>query len=445
MAKLWAHQEAVLVHLVVGNWLLLWEPGVGKTAVLIVAGGIVGGRQLWITLAVLIPQTLAEIRRWRPAATVQHVRTGRDRVRPDADIVIVSYDLMRRPPIWRQLYALTWDSAVADEGHALGHSSSIRTRAFYGARADSPGALHRKCERVWIATGTPVLNSPDELHPHLSRLFPRLIPDLLRKADFLDRFCITATRPFGTVIVGARNLPELREVLAGCASQLRLRDTTDLPPLLSDIVHIEITPEHRAALDAALTPEQRQELHIVLTQIKGGDEAAWQRLNAMLPALASVRRVLALAKAQAAVDLVTTELSGGTDRIVLFGLHQAAMRYVVDKCRNHGVVTLTGDTPSHLRDGLIKQFTSGGARLLVASVRVAGFGLNLQAARRCIFLETDWTPAGFDQAVARLYRAGQTRPVHASLLAVANSIDTRVAEVIRRKRTIIKELTGGLA
>ena len=52
-------------------------------------------------------------------------------------------------------------------------------------------------------------------------------------------------------------------------------------------------------------------------------------------------------------------------------------------------------------------------------VRVAGFGLNLQSARRAIFLETDWTSASIDQAIARLYRAGQTRPVRISILTVA--------------------------
>jgi SNF2 family DNA or RNA helicase len=93
----------------------------------------------------------------------------------------------------------------------------------------------------------------------------------------------------------------------------------------------------------------------------------------------------------------------------------------------------------------LRAFTSGHARVLVASTRVAGFGLNLQAARRALFLETDWTPAAVDQAIARLYRAGQQRPVHVSMLAVANSIDARVAEVIRRKRTTIDQLLGAAA
>jgi SNF2 family DNA or RNA helicase len=445
VVSLWAHQRAVLTDLAIGHYLLLWEPGVGKTAALVVAGGIVGGRQLWLSPAVIIPQSIEEIRRWRPGVKIQHIRTGRDRLDRSADVVILSYDLMRRVEIWRQLISVTWASAVADEGHAFGHSSAVRTRAFYGARADSPGALFRHCERVWIATGTPVLNHPDELHGHLSRLMPRLIPGLLRKQDFTDHYCVTINKSFGPVVVGARNLPELRRVLAVCASRLTLADVTDLPALLVDQIPVEISARDRAAIEATMTEDQRHELHVVVTQIEGGDESKWQRLQAMLLPLASTRRVTAMAKAQACVDLVRSELDGGADRIVVFGVHVEALKFVAEACARHEARLLNGSTSPADRERHLRAFTSGHARVLVASSRVAGYGLNLQAARRALFLETDWTPAGVDQAIARLYRAGQQRPVHVSMLAVANSIDGRVAEVIRRKRTTIDQLLGEAA
>lgn len=443
--ELWPHQTAVLTSLVLGHWLLLWAPGTGKTAALIIAGGIVGGRQLWLCPAVLIAQTVSEIRRWRPGATIQILTTGREAVHDDRDIVIMSYDLMRRPATWRQLYAIQWDSCVCDEGHVLGHGGSIRTRAFYGARENSPGALFRRCDRVWIATGTPVLNSPDELWTHLSRLFPHLLGEIRTKNDFLDRYCILAHKQWGLVVVGGRNLPELGALLGSAASRLNLEDVTDLPRLTVDRIDLEIGKRDRAAIEAAMTQAQSRELNIVLTQIEGGDDAAWQRLQAMLLPLASMRRVTAFAKAQSAVDIIKAELTGGTDRVVLFGLHLDALKYVTEHTAAFRPVLLIGDTRPDVRDTRIRQFTDGDSRLLIASVRLAGFGLNLQAARRCFFLETDWTPAAFDQAVARLYRAGQKRPVHASSLVVSRSVDARVADVIWRKRRVINEIMGAVA
>ena len=437
---LWAHQRAVIPALVKGHFLLLWDMGTGKTAALIRAGAVVGGRQLWVTHAVLIPQTLADIAVWRPGVRVQRIVSGQSVVDPNADIVIVSYDLMRRVEIWKQLYRLQWDSIVADEGHALGHGSTARTRAFYGATIYSKGALFTRSDRVWIATGTPVLNSPDELHPHLSRLFPNLIPGFVHKQRFLERFCVTIQKTFGPVIVGARNTQELRDILAKCASRIKLSDVTDLPPLTVDTLPVEISASDRRAIEQTMTDEQRAELNVVLTQLEGGDEAAWQRLQAMLLPLASTRRVLALAKSRAAVDLIKSEIDGGADRIVLFGVHVTALASIADACRGMGARLLMGETPPWMRTGALAAFEVGNAKVLVASVRVAGFGLNLQSARRAIFLETDWTAASIDQAIARLYRAGQTRPVRVSILAVADSIDARVADIVRRKRRIVTEL-----
>jgi SNF2 family DNA or RNA helicase len=441
---LWAHQRAVIPALVKGHFLLLWDMGTGKTAALIRAGAVVGGRQLWVTHAVLIPQTMADIAVWRPGVRVQRIVTGQSVVDPNADIVIVSYDLMRRVEIWKQLFHLHWESMVCDEGHALGHGSTARTRAFYGATIHSKGALFTRSGRVWIATGTPVLNSPDELHPHLSRLFPNLISDHVHKAHFLERYCVTIQKTFGPVIVGARNVDELRAILSKCASRIKLSDVTDLPPLTVDTLPVEISASDRRAIEQTMTDEQRAELNVVLTQLERTDgdaaEASWQRLQAMLLPLASTRRVLALAKSRAAVDLIKSEIDGGADRIVLFGVHVTALASIADACRGMGARLLMGETPPWMRTGALAAFAVGNAKVLVASVRVAGFGLNLQSARRAIFLETDWTAASIDQAIARLYRAGQTRPVRVSILTVADSIDARVADIVRRKRRIVTEL-----
>jgi SNF2 family DNA or RNA helicase len=76
---------------------------------------------------------------------------------------------------------------------------------------------------------------------------------------------------------------------------------------------------------------------------------------------------------------------------------------------------------------------------------VAGHGLNLQCCRRVLLLETAWTPADVDQAIGRFMRAGQTRPVHASILAIARSVDARVAAVLRRKKYLVDEIMKGAA
>jgi SNF2 family DNA or RNA helicase len=439
---LWGHQLKILARLLAGHWLLLWDMGVGKTAALIAAGEQVGGRQLWLSPAAIIAQTAQEIARWRPKAKVQIVASGKSSLMPDADVVICSYDLMRTKGIWRQLFAMRWASCVCDEGHALGHTTAIRTKAFYGARRDSPGALFRCCDRVWVATGTPIMNYPDELWPHISRLFPHLVADLVHQRDWVARFCVTRQTAYGQQIIGGRNLGELAQMLATCASRLALTDVVDIPPLIVNSIPVEISREQRAEMNSALPPERLAEIEIILDQIEGGDAAAWARLQAMMLPLASVRRVTALAKAPACVALAATELLGGADRIAIFGSHIDGLRYVARGLEQFGCGLMIGETSDTQREAARRDFISGRNRVLVANTSVAGFGLNLQAARRCILLDCPWTPSALDQAIARLHRAGQTRPVHASLLSVARSIDERVTTILSEKRRIITQIVG---
>lgn len=442
--RLWPHQSVVQPILLRGHHLLLWSMGVGKTAALIMAGQAAGGPQLWITLGMLVSQAEQELRLWRPSARVQVIRTGKDILDPTADVVIVSYDLMRTIPVWKQLYARRWASCVCDEGHALAHGKAVRTRAFYGARVNSPGALFLRCDRVWVATGTIVMNSPDELWPHLSRLFHHLLPSHVRKMqDFLDHFCILKTHPYGVRVVGGRNLRELAAILQECSSRLTLEDVVDLPPLRVATVPLEISIDNRRAMAAALTEDQQREIEIVLTEIEGGRAAAWQRLQAMLLPLASMRRVTALAKAPAAVQLIQAEISGGADRIVVFGNHVDALYYIHQHLAQIASCIITGATTLPQRDRALRDFEAGDCKVLICNTSIGGFGLNLQHACRCIMLDLPWTPSALDQAVARLHRAGQRRSVHVSLLAVSRSVDARVAEVLRNKRHIVDEIILG--
>ena len=439
---LWPHQEAAVPDLLAGHHLLLWSMGTGKTAALIRAGQRAGGRQLWVTLGMLIAQTEREFHRFRPGASIQIVRTGKDNISTTADVVIVSYDLMRTIPVWRQLFKLRWASCVADEGHALAHGQAVRTRAFYGARQSSPGALYLRCDRVWIATGTPILNSPDELWTHLSRLAPHLLPEHVKtRQHFLDEFCVVQMKTFGPVVVGGRNLGQLSSILKCCSSRLRLEDVTTLPELTVATLPVEVTAADRRAMDAALTDAQLAEIKVILTEIEGGSEAAWQRLQAMMLPLASMRRVTALAKAPGCVEAIRAELDGGADRIVVFGSHIDALKYIHKYSRDTRLII--GETTQVQRDMALAAFEQGIARVLVCNTSVGGFGLNLQHSARCFMLDLPWTPAGLDQAIARLHRAGQRRHVHVSLLAVARSIDERVATILQRKRRLISEIVEG--
>ncbi len=81
---------------------------------------------------------------------------------------------------------------------------------------------------------------------------------------------------------------------------------------------------------------------------------------------------------------------------------------------------------------------------ILVQIVAGGAGLNLQHCNRVVFLSSHWNPAVVDQAVARAYRMGQTRPVTVHHFLMASGDDRNVDRVMMRihgtKRRMIAEI-----
>lgn len=443
--QLWDHQAQEVPLLLEGHRALWWEPGTGKTAPLAVAGRDTGLAQLWLTLSQggMLPletgRKIADVRGDKPR--VQVVTTGSVQIDSRADVVVCSYSLVTRKPIWQQLARRQWGSLVLDEAHALANTGSDRTRAVYGAKRDSAGALYRSAGLVWPATGTPVLNNPMDLWPHVSRLWPDIA--LPTKQAWEDEYCVTRRTDYGMQVVGGRNLEQLQAQLTRHSSRYLLTDVArDLPGLTIDEMEVEVTPADRRAIEAEMSPEQLRELAAVLAEIEGGDAAMEARLQALMLPLAGVRRVTALMKAKPVASRVADELRGGLDRVIVFGIHRDALAQACQLLQLFGAALLNGDTPARDRQRHLAAFEAGTCRALIMNTQVGGTGLDLQHCRRQVFLEANWAPGANQQPIARCYRAGQRRPVHVSFAAIRRSVDQTVQQVLLRKQRIINAILG---
>ena len=69
-------------------------------------------------------------------------------------------------------------------------------------------------------------------------------------------------------------------------------------------------------------------------------------------------------------------------------------------------------------------------QVVVCSLTAAGVGLNLQVASNVVLAELSWTDAEQTQAIDRVHRIGQDEPVTAWRIIAAQTIDTRIAELI---------------
>jgi superfamily II DNA/RNA helicase len=90
----------------------------------------------------------------------------------------------------------------------------------------------------------------------------------------------------------------------------------------------------------------------------------------------------------------------------------------------------------------VREFTSGGATLLLAT-DAASEGLNLHHRSRLVInLELPWTPLRLEQRVGRVERIGQTRPVHdVRLVARDTSEEHIVSRLVERHSRALRELS----
>lgn len=90
---------------------------------------------------------------------------------------------------------------------------------------------------------------------------------------------------------------------------------------------------------------------------------------------------------------------------------------------------LDGSTPNTMRDKLVVEFNTlpvTANSVFLLSAKSGGVGLNLIGASRLVLFDNDWNPAVDLQAMARIHRDGQKRPVFIYRLMTTGCIDEKI-------------------
>ena len=82
-------------------------------------------------------------------------------------------------------------------------------------------------------------------------------------------------------------------------------------------------------------------------------------------------------------------------------------------------------------------------QVIVCSLTAAGVGINLQVSSNVVLAELSWTAAEQTQAIDRVHRIGQDQPVTAWRILAAQTVDTRVAELIDAKAGLAARALDG--
>lgn len=408
--------------------LLADEQRVGKTAAAIRACDYVMARKiLVVTTASARAQWGREFREWGFPRDVQVVFKSSERIRPEADIVVVAWSMIGT--LHEKFWGKWFDVIILDESHAAKNPAAKRTRAIYDG--DEADGLFRRADHVWCLSGTPIPNSPADAWPMLNALAPDRLGGMDYDA-FIARYCVVKPTRYGNtvrdVIKGGKNLDELNERVKGFWLRRTQKDVGIKPPIFSVFAltvdklppELREDPEAQAVLDAFETGETKSlEMH-----------------------LGPIRRLTGHMKAHAVVAAAKELLEDGQiDKLVLMAWHVDVLDILWTGLAEFGVTGIDGRTGAMVRASAVKQFKkANGPRVFVGQITAAGEAIDLSAAAELWFVESSFTPKDMSQAAMRITNHSQKRQALVRVCALAGSIDEALQAILTRKVASIRQL-----
>jgi len=265
------------------------------------------------------------------------------------------------------------------------------------------GLVHNT-ERMYLLTGTPVLNRPIELFTAMSVLASRALKPYDNWYRYVYRFCGAYKDRMGRLHVnGATNLPDLKKRLEKFMIR-RLADDT-LPEVTYTDVELDV--------DICISEQDP---------------------------VATRRRETGLQKVPQAVSFIKDILEE-VDKVVIIFYHREVVVNLAEELIKYGTLVVMGGMSAEMKDIAIQDFYNSRRRVFFLQINCAEGLDGLQHnAHVGIFVEQEWSPSIAKQAVGRLHRSGQSHPVLIYNLITTNSLDERIEEVLDRKEKIIGEL-----
>jgi SNF2 family DNA or RNA helicase len=405
------------------------EMGLGKTLQVIgaIADPLVPGDEPVLVVAPgsLLENWTREFGKFAPQIrTMKHHgpgRTGRPADLKKFDVVITSYDTVVRDN--SMFMMINWSILVCDEAQYIKNTDSLRARSVKKLRRSSAIAV----------TGTPVENRLTDLWSITDLVLPgylgtagefqKKFEDDLDGATSLERLAspIMLRRRVSEV---AKDLPERIDI-----PQVIQLDEDEATAY--DTIREEIAAEFGAS--ATLVALIRLRMFcthpwLVKGSARTGDPAVFSKYARL-------------------VDILDEIFQTGEKAILFTAYIEMTDILVADIASRFAVFTahIDGRVPIDARQPVIDRFSEEkGPALLVLNPRAGGAGLNITAANHVIHYTLEWNPALEDQASARAYRRGQTRPVTVHRLFCGDTVEEVVDDRLSRKRTLSEAAVVGV-
>jgi superfamily II DNA or RNA helicase len=453
---LMAHQSKFVESVRHGHrsFLLADEPGLGKTAQALIAAEVAGAFPLLVVVPNVVKTNwLREVRQWLPQRRPTVVHGDGAELNAFSDVFIVNYDILDRHVGW--LSKFDFRGMVVDEAHFIKNKDSQRSKH---VQAVARTIRARLVHPLLIAlTGTPLINQIEDFR--MIWQFLGWIDDKKPLGELMAKLEATGLTPadpgfFQEARRAVIAMGIVRRKKKDVAKDIPARRIADIPVELDGDAGRSIVNAERALATRLLERYDRviaargQAVdgidHDLVRLVSTAEVEETQSDDSGENVFTLVRKI-GQAKAVMAADY-TAQLARNVGKVVFFAKHID----VLDQAQAHfasvGITTssIRGDQTSAARQAAIDAFTNDdNVQVIVCSLLAAGVGVNLQAASNVVLAELSWTSAEQTQAIDRVHRIGQELPVTAWRILAAQTIDTRIAELIDQKSGLAARALDG--
>ena len=440
-----AHQLEVaqtVIERMNGKAILADEVGLGKTieAGLILKEYLIRGlvkKALILVPASLVNQWIEELNQKFYIPAMQYKKNYDLNT---CNIVVMSMDMAKRSPHKENIYDQNYDLIIIDEAHKL---KNHKTKNYEFVQ-------NLKKKFCLLLTATPIQNDVFELFYLISLLKPGHLGSYE-----------TFQAAFSASKHNVEHDEYLRELVNQVMVRNRRQDTgIEWTKRRVQTIPIHFTPQEQEVYDMILelkhiSPVFSGAFSMITLQKEmcSSKEATYLTLNKMRQKCTEskemdyveeiIQKLMVLevnAKAEKAYEIIAE----ANDKVIIFTEYRASQAYLQWYLYTKGItsVLFNGKFKKNKRDWM-KQLFKDQAQVLIAT-ESGGEGINLQFCHHVINYDLPWNPMKLEQRIGRVHRLGQEHDVHIYNLAIHNTIEEDILDLLYVKLDVFEKVVGDL-
>lgn len=435
--------DAIKYGLTHRKWLLLDQPGLGKTSVAIhiaeelkkrenikhclVVCGVNALKSNWIKeiekhsnlTACILGQKKKKDGTYKIGDIPYRVECLKDKI--DEFFVVTNIESLRSDKIVDAIRngKNKFDLIIFDEIHTAKNPTAQQSKGLIKINADYKIGM----------TGTLILNKPLDAYMGLKWINA----ETATYSNF-ERYYTQYSGPFNNEFVGYRNLDTLKQLLETCSLR-REKTLLNLPPknIITEVIDMESNQQSFYDNIVHGVVEQVDKVKITPASILG--MITRLRQATACPNILTTERIDS-AKINRAVELANQIISNG-DKVVIFSLFKETVYQLQKELIQYKPLICTGDIDDNIISQNIDMFQNDDEhKIFIGTFAKGGTGITLTKANYMIMVDSTWTRANNEQAEDRIYRIGSKYPVFIYYLVCKDTIDEKVSSIVNNKQAI---------